>query len=553
MQLNYSNMKSIYDVISQSDKFSTICRNVSTGKVEVVINDVRRPFNKSYMIGEIRSLLREAGIPEIKGEAAEVLKVVEEYADEHKWESEESKKKANRPDWQNGMDISEKGVIIDSTKNNALFFENHPDMKGRIYYDEIQQTETIDGQAIDDVALANIKEDAEKAMGGNRSPVNIKSAVLSFCKRTRRNPLKEKLEELKDTWDGVPRLEKVFVEAFKCPDDEYHHYVTKVFFYAWINRMLNPGCKFDSMFIFVGDHGIGKSEFPIRLMRVINGRFAESVKFSGERSNLEKIAVSQLCVTSELKSMNTSTLEDIKELLGRSEDTFDKKFRSVKNYKRSCIFVGSVNTEYRRILKDNADYERRFIIFNCQAEGTSKGKHSDRSTTMWWDEHFPTDKMEQIWAEAIHLVTKEKNFEWTSIPQHIMDKLMEMQHDCKAFKNDDVLIQKLEDILDLPFVQDGYDNYDRFAAAIDNAKMALRAPKSGTLQWVKKPVLRRYLKDVMKEDRSPEYLDQVMRDMGWGLQLNQWDKATGKATSINRYVRNNTTEKQTTIDLTYTE
>ena len=89
MQLNYSNMKNIYDVISQSDKFSTICRNVSTGKVEVVINDVRRPFNKSYMIGEIRSLLREAGIPEIKGEAAEVLKVVEEYADEHKWESEE--------------------------------------------------------------------------------------------------------------------------------------------------------------------------------------------------------------------------------------------------------------------------------------------------------------------------------------------------------------------------------------------------------------------------------------------------------------------------------
>lgn len=544
-------MNSIYEIISQDSKYSTISRNISTGKVELVINGVRRPFVKGYMIDAIRSLLRDAGIPEMKGEASKVQATVEEYADDHMWEPEvtETSEKKEKPAWQAKMDVTDKGQILDSSLNDMLFFEYHPDMKGRLYYDEIQQTEMLDGMELNDVALSTLKTDAEKAMGGNRSPMNIKAAALTFCSTHRHNPLKEKLMELKDTWDGEPRLEKVFVEAFGCPDDEYHHYVSKVFFYAWLNRMLQPGCDFDPMFLFIGDHGIGKSKFLIRLLKVIGGKHAEGVGFSGDRDNLEKIASSQLCIMNEMKSMNVTTLEAIKELLGRSVDTFAKKYRSNNNFKRSGIFVGSVNLQYKHILKDTVDYERRFILFDCKAEGTSSGKDPVRMHSEWWDEHFPLDKMEQIWAEVLYLVENEKDFQWQSLPADIIYKLKDLQNECKAIRTDDIFLQKLEDVLNSPVMDDGYDDYDKFSSAMEVAKTALRTPKSGSLQWIKKPVLRRYMKDVMKEDRSASYFDFAMEFLGWKLQVSLWDKETGKMASVNRYIRNENIDKQTVMDL----
>lgn len=531
-------MKEIYKVLEKDEKYSTISRNTKTNKVEIEVNGARRPFVKSFMVDEIRDLLREHKVPEMKKESAIVSRVVEQYADDHPYTPEEKKKKEVKiADWQAGMDFTENGLIVDSALNDMLFFEHHPDMQGRLYYNEIEQTEMLDGKALNDIQLSILKTDAEKAMGGNRNPTNIKTAALAYCDSHRYNPLRDKLVSLRGIWDGKPRVEDVFIKAFECPDDEYHRYISKVFFYAWINRMLNPGCKFDVLFVFIGDHGIGKSEFPIRLLKVIGGKWAEGVTFSSERDNLEKIADSQLCMMSEMKSMKKSELEAIKEMLGRSVDTFARKYRSNNNFKRSCILVGNVNLEYKHILKDSAEYERRFILFDCRAEGTSKGNYCVRMNDWWWDEQFSNEEMEQIWSEALYMVENEKDFQWRSLPANIITYLKDIQQECKAINTDDIFLQKLEETLNLPFIEEGYDNYDRFVSAIENAKTALRTPKSGKLQWVHKPMLRRYIKDVMKEDRSAEYFDQAMRMLGWRLELTRYDKTLKKAIGTNRYVK----------------
>lgn len=530
-------MKQIKKILEKDEKFSTISRNTVTGKVEIVVGEDRRPF-RAFMVDEIRQILRDNKISEKKKEASLVKSAVELYADEHPYTPEGPvKKEIKRESWQEGMDITENGMILDSALNDLLFFEHHPDMQGRLYYNEIEQTEQLDGKDLNDVQLSILKTDAEKAMKGNRNPTNIKTAALTYCNLHRYNPLKDKLMSLRGIWDGIPRVEEVFIKAFECPDDEYHRYITKVFFYAWINRMLNPGCDFDAMFVFIGDHGIGKTKFPPRLLNVIGGKTAEGVTFSSERDNLEKIASNQLCMMSEMKSMKKSELEAIKELLGRSVDTFARKYRSNNNFRRTCIMVGNVNLEYRHILKDSVDYERRFILFDCKAEGTSSGNYCPRMEGGWWDDNFSNDEMEQIWAEALYMVENEKDFQWQSLPSRIVKQLKDIQQECKAIQTDDIFLQKLDETLNLPFTDEGFDNYDRFVAAVENAKMAVRTPKSGQLRWIHKPMLRRYIKDVMKEDRSAEYFDQAMKMLGWKLEVSVYDKKLKKAVSTNRYMR----------------
>jgi len=503
-----------------------------------IVADALSKYNISIQPGDItKPLLKKVVLG---------MMVVEPLPEEDKDVDEPKRPKPE--DWMVGMDLTEKGQVVDNAMNDVILFEQHPVFKGRLYYNEIEQSEQLDGKDINDIQLAVLKTDIERLLGGNRNVINVKTAVLAFCDSHRYNPLKENLLKLKGKWDGKKRIETLFVKAHECPDDEYHRYVSKVLFYAWVNRILNPGCKFDVLFVFVGDHGIGKSEFLPRLLRSIGGKVSEGVTFSSDRDNLEKIADSQLCMMSEMKSMKKSDLEAIKELLGRSMDTFARKYRSNNNFKRSCILVGNVNLEYKHILKDSAEYERRFILFDCKAEGSSKGVHNVRSDKEWWDENFDDYEMEQIWAEAMDMVENEPKFQWVSLPQNIMTKLKGIQQECKAIRVDDIFLQKLDEVLNLPFVEEGYDNYDRFVAAIENAKLAVVTPKSGRLNWIRKPILRRYIKDVLREDRSSDYFDQAMSMMGWHLEMTKYSGEKKTSVNSNRYIRNSN-DTQTVMDL----
>ena len=171
-----------------------------------------------------------------------------------------------------------------------------------------------------------------------------------------------------------------------------------------------------------------------------------------------------------------------------------------------------------------------------------------RSDPEWWDENFNDYEMEQIWAEAMDMVENEPKFQWVSLPQNIMDKLKGIQQECKAIRVDDIFLQKLDEVLNLPFVEEGYDNYDRFVAAIENAKLAVVTPKSGHLNWIHKPILRRYIKDVLREDRSSDYFDQAMSMMGWRLEVTRYDGEKKKRVNSNRYMRNSD-DTQTVMDL----
>lgn len=464
------------------------------------------------------------------------LKDIEKENDLSTWRDSMKQRMEAEP-WMKGLDFYEKSEQIkDSSINNMRIFEKHPTFVGKLYYDIAQGSEMYDGDFLTEDTLATIKSELEKITKDNRSASNVKSAVIAYCADHKRNPLKENLIALRNEWDGTPRLEEFFIKAYECDDTPYIRYATKVLFYAWVNRILRPGCAFDSMFVFEGPQGIGKSKLLPGMIKMIGGRACESMKFdSNDRNNLEKFSGWQLCISEELKDIKKADLATIKDLISRSADTFDKKFRSARTYDRSCILVGNVNPEEKHFLKDLNEYERRFIIFPCHAEGFPNGI---RANDWWWDENFPKEYKMQVWAEAVYLVEHEPNFRWISLPGEIAQELKKIQASYKFMIEDDVFIEKLWGTLDLSLPQRSYDKneYNKFLRDVNDAQNNNFTTENKQLEEIDCGLFRRYVKDMLKEDRSKGHFDVCMKHLGWESK-HTTTIINGKRTNVYKYVR----------------
>jgi hypothetical protein len=87
-----------------------------------------------------------------------------------------------------------------------------------------------------------------QARNGARAVANSRS----------RDSLREFVETL-PRWDGAPRIESAFVDAWGATDDSLTRAASRNFFVACIARALHPGAKVDTLWTFEGPQGTGKS------------------------------------------------------------------------------------------------------------------------------------------------------------------------------------------------------------------------------------------------------------------------------------------------------
>ena len=75
----------------------------------------------------------------------------------------------------------------------------------------------------------------------------------------RYDPLVGYLDALE--WDGKPRIDHLLTDYLGADPSEYNIAVMRVFLLGAVKRAYEPGCKFDSMLVLVGNQGEGKSTF----------------------------------------------------------------------------------------------------------------------------------------------------------------------------------------------------------------------------------------------------------------------------------------------------
>lgn len=186
-------------------------------------------------------------------------------------------------------------------------------------------------------------------------------------------------------WDGVPRLDTLFINYLGAADTPYTRAVTRKAFTAAVTRAMVPGSKYDNMVILAGPQGLGKSTLLDKMSR---GWFNDSIRtFEGKEAS-ELLQGVWLVEISELDAFRRTDVARIKQFLSLRTDRFRAAYgRHVKELPRCCVFFGTTNT--KDFLQDRTG-NRRFWPVDVGVEPVAK--------SVWTD---LAGEIDQIWAEAV--------------------------------------------------------------------------------------------------------------------------------------------------------
>lgn len=211
----------------------------------------------------------------------------------------------------------------------------------------------------------------------------IDGALLLVSESNKINEVKDYLTALE--WDKTPRLDTVLTDYLGSDDTPYTRAVARKSLTAAVARVMQPGCKYDYVPVFVGPQGIGKSTFLATLGK---GWFSDSLQSFEGKEAAEMIQGVWINELGEMTGYTRSETNTIKQFLSKREDIYRQAYgRRTGRYPRKCVFFGTCNQfEFLKDLTGN----RRFWPVDV-------GKHKPKKN-IWND--LPAE-VDQIWAEAV--------------------------------------------------------------------------------------------------------------------------------------------------------
>lgn len=301
-------------------------------------------------------------------------------------------------DWKKRLTYNKRSTILENTSQNLiLILENDSDFQGFAYNALAQQIEII-GEVPWNRALGNnFWRDSDtaqlKALIDKRylafSNRNYDIAFTKVVDDRHFHPIRDYLNNL-PKWDGIKRVESLFIDNLEADDNDYVRAVTRKIFAAAVARIHEPGIKFDSIPVIDGEQGIGKSTLIKDL--VSSKYYSETLSLTDmdDKSGAEKLQGFWVIEIGELAGMKKADIEKVKAFISTSDDKFRPSYgKVVASHPRQCIIIATINGE-RGYLRDITGNRRFWIIKVHQKEQKKKWR-------------FTQDFINQFWAEAQEL------------------------------------------------------------------------------------------------------------------------------------------------------
>ena len=302
-------------------------------------------------------------------------------------------------DWQKLLEVDKQGRVKDTLGNLANILRCDPKLKDisyNIHRSGIDIRKDADGKTT--IPWHQLKPGWNESdfgalqiylerIYGLYSPGKLKSILLAIANERAYHPIRDYIESL-PAWDGIPRVDTLFIDYLGSPDTAYTRAVARKMLVAAIARVYQPGVKFDSVVVLNGPQGIGKSSFFAKLA----GRwFSDSLTIGDmkDKAAPEKLQGYWILELGELAGLKKMDVETVKAFITRQDDKFRHSYGySVEDHPRQCIIVGSTNNNdgFLRDITGN----RRFWPVIC----TSTGRHRP------WEVEAV---VEQLWAEAYRI------------------------------------------------------------------------------------------------------------------------------------------------------
>lgn len=217
----------------------------------------------------------------------------------------------------------------------------------------------------------------------------VQAAVDLYAMSQRRNCSQEWLSSL--TWDGVSRLDSWLPRTFGTPVDAYHMAVGRCFLLSIVARVMRPGCQVDTMPVFEGGQGVGKST----VCRILGGEwFTEATESPLSKDFVQCMRGKMLVEVAELDPFTRAGQEKVKAIISNRIDTYRPPYgRTAQDFPRMCVMVGTTNrTDW---VKDDTGARRFWRVVVSAIETGYVREHREqlfaeavaryREGASWWD------------------------------------------------------------------------------------------------------------------------------------------------------------------------
>lgn len=368
-----------------------------------------------------------------------------EFNNENSEFNNEADSETDNEEWKTQLILNKRGDVTNTLRNLITILENDSSLKS------IAFNQLSDGMEIKENVPwkhpSRFWRDADDAQlisyidstYGSFSARNYDIAVKKVTDDRSYHPIREFLSDL-PKWDGVKRLETLFIDYFNADDEEYTRAVTRKVFIAAVARVMNPGIKFDWMLVLNGPPGIGKST----IIRKLGGEwFNDSLRLSDtkDKTAAEKLQGYWILEIGELAGMSKVEENILKNFLSSQNDIYRASFgRRATPHPRQCIFIGTTN-EDRGYLRDTTG-NRRF--WPLKVYGANKKA---------WD--MSSNEVMQIWAEAKAYYEAKEDLQ---LSRELEARANDLQNEAMEFDERQGVIEAYLEML-LP---EGWDNFDTY-------------------------------------------------------------------------------------------
>lgn len=288
---------------------------------------------------------------------------------------------------------SDSGAPISSFGAVCIVLEQDPTWKGRLSFCDFRFRSLLDGKPIEDNDVRTIRRWLEDVYAIRVGTTDTGEAVELLAGQTRVHPIREYLEGL--VWDGVPRAGRLCERYFGAgdglpaepgPRHALFEAYSRCFLVAAVARVYQPGIKADTVLVFSGGQGLGKST---GLKVLCGGYFRDSHMDIGNKDAFQLLQGAWIYELAEFAPLSKRDHASVRNFLSSANDSYRPPFgKHPIDVPRQAVFAATANPEPGRGLLTDPTGSRRYWVVDVAGPVDVEALRADR---------------DQLWAEAVAL------------------------------------------------------------------------------------------------------------------------------------------------------
>jgi hypothetical protein len=310
--------------------------------------------------------------------------------------------------------------------NYDPIFRTDTRMKGRIRHNILSGMTELDGEPLRDHVVDKVRMWVSKTYQVDLGNKECGRAMDLVGRQHPINPVKNWLLNL-PAWDGKERIMNFWPKYFGAEDTLLHRLFGQFFFVGGIARVMEPGCKLDTVPILIGKTGLFKST-AIRYLCPDHRWWSDTPFDLGNKDAFLSIQGMWIYELSEVEQVFDKGFSKVKNFLSSPRDRYRAPYAHYTDSVPRCtLFVGTTNVEELNFLSDPSS-TRRYWPIKCGDFINLEDIKRDR---------------DQLWAEALYLWNVEfdkkapgESYPWRQwwLPQELEDQAHLL---CKQYAEQD--------------------------------------------------------------------------------------------------------------------